>query len=626
MNERQRSRKLLLILSFILSGLMLILTLDMLSLNNFGYNQTTDLKKLQFDLANFTNTFDSPNNSLVTSTVTRIDGMTELGLLISRYFPITMGLIGLSLMLLSGLLINMEQKRITARVAKNTSKPEESGDSWQNSLDRIIQDIKEATEGLGKMINTPDDSQRAVEIPLDHQLYDKLIALEAHYRLSHDQLERARINAAETAQTMARIISQCHENATLTNSSRTEWNNLGHKLRLMKSIHEHALSILLKMNESQDLINKKTGEVTKNENTLNNHNQQVLKSLREISEKSTQVFKSMDELGVDVNQSSENLSTARKMVNGLSERAEAIVNIIDVIDDIAEQTNQLALNASIEAARAGEQGQGFAVVAAEVRNLAARSSATTRSITDLLVTIKEEAEITSTQLRQSNESIETVKSRLTNLGEVYRETVFACRHAQTEVGQSQKSLEHHFAELNSICKQGDELRKLFRTSEQLSTKHAETSSQVNQEATQMTRHCDRLARSLIRQHQELRHADHQNAEYSHVLNSLTQQSSADLIGLREFKTKIRPHFDTRPRLPVGAASHRPEMNMKIQMLKETAQSLDLLHAAQNWESSRPSATTTVKETQNDGPQMDPPTSDQDILIPNDSLDLHERTG
>jgi methyl-accepting chemotaxis protein len=144
------------------------------------------------------------------------------------------------------------------------------------------------------------------------------------------------------------------------------------------------------------------------------------------------------------------VQTSAETVESLGARSDQIGTIIGTIEDIAEQTNLLALNAAIEAARAGEQGRGFAVVADEVRALAERTTKATREIGEMIKTIQLETKGAVVAMEEGVREVEVGRTEAAKSGEALMHILDQVNNVAMQVSQIATAAEEQTATTNEM--------------------------------------------------------------------------------------------------------------------------------------------------------------------------------
>ncbi|MFP6192194.1 chemotaxis chemoreceptor TlpD [Helicobacter pylori] len=145
---------------------------------------------------------------------------------------------------------------------------------------------------------------------------------------------------------------------------------------------------------------------------------------------STEGLGTVNKTGQDIESLYEKMQNATSLADSLNQRSNEITQVISLIDDIAEQTNLLALNAAIEAARAGEHGRGFAVVADEVRKLAEKTQKATKEIAVVVKSMQQEANDIQTNTHDINSIVGSIKGDVEELKSTVKNNMIVARVAK----------------------------------------------------------------------------------------------------------------------------------------------------------------------------------------------------
>jgi methyl-accepting chemotaxis protein PixJ len=292
------------------------------------------------------------------------------------------------------------------------------------ALERL--DLINQTAEAAEQARALADDQRQQKETLQRQLIDLLGDVEG--AASGDLTVRAEVSAGEIGtvadffnsiiESLRQIVTQVKQSAIQVNSSLGENESAIRQLadQSLKQSKEttRTLDSVEQMTHSMQLVADQAGQAAKVARTAS--------ATAEIGETA------MDLTVQNILNLRETVGETAKKVKRLGESSQQISKVISLINQIAMQTNLLAINAGIEAARAGEEGQGFAVVAEEVGELAARSAAATQEIERIVDSIQRETsqvveamEQSTAQVVEGTHRVEEAKQSLGQILEVSRQ-------------------------------------------------------------------------------------------------------------------------------------------------------------------------------------------------------------
>ena len=178
------------------------------------------------------------------------------------------------------------------------------------------------------------------------------------------------------------------------------------------------------------------------------------------------------------------ISNSTRAVSGriedLGKNSERIGSIINVIEDIADQTNLLALNAAIEAARAGEQGRGFAVVADEVRKLAEKTSSATKEIAGMIRSIQDNTGTAVEAMRTGQSKVHTGVDKTKAVGEALQGIIGEAERVGDMISQIATAVTEQSSASEEIRRTVEEIAKIIRESGEGSKQSALACNQLSE--------------------------------------------------------------------------------------------------------------------------------------------------
>jgi methyl-accepting chemotaxis protein len=351
---------------------------------------------------------------------------------------------------------------------------------------------------VGDMANMANEISRGnVDLELDYNSKDEVGLLADSFRSLIDymnELARAAESIAENDLTIE--VNPKSEQDVLGNSFKTMVTNLSGMVHQLTANAEQLVSAAGEVASSSEQMSRgaqeQTSQVTQVSTAIEEMTATILQSSKNANEATDASKGASDTAGDGGKIVSETIQGMQKIAGVVSESSDSIGKlaqsanqigeIIGVIDDIADQTNLLALNAAIEAARAGEQGRGFAVVADEVRKLAERTGKATGEITDMIKGIQSETTEAVNSMETGIKEVDQGRELADQAGNSLTEIVNMSGSVMDMIQQIATASEEQSAAAEQISKNVESISAITQETANGAQQSAAAAEQMNRQA------------------------------------------------------------------------------------------------------------------------------------------------
>ena len=445
----------------------------------------------------------------------------------------------------------------------------------QQTFARALDDLKSATEALAKIVGKGTLAEIQGDLDRHEVQYNKIIQVAASGNLICNEIQGVHKAILKTSKRLQRLAHQCRDSANFSATTQLDWkrnimiNNLRQVKESQDKVHDTANHIRSIHQSSKRLLQEIFGV----ESVFQERCKTTTDYLNQVQEASKPGFKEINHMVTTISEAKDQANQAGNLVSGLTQRAEAIVNMIHMIDDLAEQINLQALNASIEAAKMGQQGFKFAEIAERLCKLTSRSSVTSHSISELLTTIQEETNRAGGQLNGACESIEAAFTTVSQCGHTYRKAVSTTKYALSEISLLGSDFGIHMNKLREVEKLGGTTSEFFDKLSNLLVADDKMSGRISEETSKLTAHSDKLSQLLAKQFHELNHCEKMLLDTMQLVHDLEKQATENKHATLSLKVALEQLNTIDGAISLDDFSQRIA-NRHLTLLKSSTETLE----------------------------------------------------